>query len=163
LHHFTEGFYSSCPIAVFAGVASSLIKIQLADYVKVLMSGDFAELFRLQSEVFGIEYFIAAFLSLLGMILLPSYAYAYVRRYLEKSDDFSIRSLFNDTLSDFFRILGASIVIGLLLLVSYFIASFISVILMAITPFLGIIGGLATICIYFYQPLPFPLFIQSCL
>lgn len=127
------------------------------------MSGDFAELFRLQSEVFGIEYFIAAFLSLLGMILLPSYAYAYVRRYLEKSDDFSIRSLFNDTLSDFFRILGASIVIGLLLLVSYFIASFISVILMAITPFLGIIGGLATICIYFYQPLPFPLFIQSCL
>lgn len=143
-------FFMIFPIAIFGGIASSMISFQPADFIKAIMSSDYQQIAELQSTMFGAEYFIALFLNFLGFVLLPAYVYSYVRKYAEKSDDFSVSSLFRDTFGNFFKVLGASILIVLLIIVAYFIGVFISAMLAVITPFLGIVSGLATMCLVFY-------------
>ncbi len=139
-----------CPIAVVAGIASSFIAFQPADLVKAIMNSDIQEISKLQGDMYGIEYFASLILGLIGFILLPAYVYSYMRKYLENDDDFSVASLFSATLSEFLRTLGASIVLILIVFISYFIGVFATVLMGQIAGFFAFFGGLGTICLVFY-------------
>ncbi len=136
------------PLSALAGVATSMMAFQPANMIGAM---DDPEAMReMMDNIFGVEYFLAIGLGLLGFIVLPAFVYPYMRKYLENDTDYSIGTLFSEVRKSFLPVLGTILVLAFIVGGSLFLMGLVIGFLSEIAPVLSVFGGVAMFCVIMY-------------